>query len=101
MSQEEVCTVDAMQKRGHGAVEILEALATPRAAAGEPPPSRSAVYRTMRGETYVRGAQEQRGRPANLPAEMVDAAQAVRLRLLREAKSEDMVTRSDIYKGTK
>ena len=55
----------------------------------------------MRGETYVCGAQEQRGRPANLPAGMVDAAHTVRLRLLREAKSEYMVTWSDIYKGTK
>ena len=100
MSEAEVCTVDAMQKRGHGADEILEALLTSRAAAGEAGPSRSAVYRTMRGDSYTRGAEEHRCRRANLPPEMVDVAQTVRLRLLRDAKSEIVVTWSDIYKGT-
>ena len=101
MSEEEVCKVDAMQKRGCAANGILGALRKTRAAAGEPGPSRSAVYRTMRGESYTRGAEEHRGRRANLPPGMVDIAQEVRLRLLDDAKSELMVTWSDIYKGTK
>ena len=90
-----------MQKRGFGANGILEALRKSRAAAREPGPSRSAVYRTMRGESYTRGAEERRGRRANLPPDMVEVAQAVRLRLLHDAQSEVMVTWSDIYKGTK
>ena len=96
MSEAEIYKLEEMQKSGHGAAEIIKALQKARRKAGESGPSAPAVYRAMSGKAYKRGASEQR-RPANL----VKAASRARMRLAREAKSEHMVTWSDIYKDAK
>ena len=100
MSETEVCTVDEMQKAGRSAAEFRQVLRHGRRAGGRPAPSLSAAYRTTRGQAYKRGAPECRGRPAKLPAKLVDAAHEVWLALVQEARSQHMVTWGDIYKGT-
>ena len=101
MSEAEIYKLEEMQKSGHGAAEIIKALQKARRKAGESGPSAPAVYRAMSGKAYKRGASEQRGRPKSRPANIMKAAIRARMRLAREAKSEHMVTWSDIYKDAK
>ena len=101
MSIAVVCKLDEMEKVGQSATDILHVLRAERAVAGEPGPSLSAVYRTMRGQSYKRGAPERRGRPAKLPPGLVGVAEEARLNLVQSANSEYMVTWGDVYKETR
>ena len=101
MTEAEVATADALQKQGHSAREVLATLQKERRKAGGRGPSQSAVYRFLKGDTYKRGASEQRGRPVALPPDMVSVAEEVRMKLMEASNSQFMVTWSDIYKETK
>ena len=61
MSEQEVATMDSLQKLGKSPSLVLKKLQANRAKKGEKGPSKSAVYRFLAGGTYKRGVPEKRG----------------------------------------
>jgi hypothetical protein len=60
MSNKEVALMDTMEKEGRTAQEALTKLRAARAKTGAAGPSQTRVYRFFKGETYQRGAKENR-----------------------------------------
>ena len=100
-STDELATMDRLVAKGAEAKKIVTNLQAKRARRHEPGPSPSAVYKFLAGDTHQRDKSETRGRPSKLPRGLVREANAQRLKLIRAAKNEWMVTWEDIYKATK
>ena len=101
MSSAEVASLDAMQKDGRAAGDILETLQKRRRKAGKSGPSEAAAYRAMGGKSYKRNAKEKRGRHSKVPLNFVKVASQVRLRLAKAANSNWLVTWAQAHKETK
>ena len=67
MSPHEVAAMDRMHRKGDPPKDIIAKLAATRAKNGKAGPNASAVYRFLAGESYQRGAAENRGRKSRLP----------------------------------
>ena len=100
LSTEEVAKIDARLKMKRSVKDILQELQQARWLKGEAGPSRSALFRFAKGETYVRGNDEMRGRPITRPKDMVKVAFKERKRLVQEADNEYLVTWADVHKAT-
>ena len=101
MSSAEVASLDAMQKDGRAAGDILETLQKRRRKAGKSGPSEAAAYRAMGGKSYKRNAKEKRGRHSKVPLNFVKVASQVRLRLAKAANSNWLVTWAQVHKETR
>ena len=93
--------MDRLHKEGHSPAQILKSLRDGRTKRGESGPSRSAVYSFLAGKTYTRGRSETRGRKPRLPASLVQTANRERIRLIKEADNELLVTWEDVAAATK
>ena len=93
--------MDKLMKNGLAPKDILSALRAARARRGESGPSKTAVYNFLRGKTYERDGQETRGRRAKLPPGLLATANRERLRLIKAAGNEHLVTWEDIAAATK
>ena len=105
MSAQEVERADALQKVGKTPLDITNALQASRTKQGMPGPSKHVVHRFVKGETFVRGRSESRGRPGRLPPRLLQTVNAQRARLAREERQKpdgpQLVTWGDIHKATK
>jgi hypothetical protein len=101
MSAKEVATADQLQKRGVEATVILEKLQRSRSRLRDHGPSKSSVQRLLSGSAYVRGRSEARGRKPKMPKGIIRTANAERLKLIKSANNDYLVTWADIRKATK
>ena len=101
LSADEVTEADADLKRKRPIADILKDLQKARAQSGGTGPSRSALFRFAKGDTYVRDSAESRGRPVTRPKDLVKVAEKERKRLVKEADNEWLVTWEDVHKATK
>jgi len=101
MTAAEIQTMDMLHKKGKTPQEVVAKLQADRAKRGATGPSQSAVYRFLGGGSYLRVRQERRGRKKRLPPRLVQVANAQRLKLLREAGNEYLVTWGDVHKATR
>ena len=101
MSSAEVERMDRLQKQGYAPQDILKLLRESRARCGQAGPSESAVYTFLSGKTYARGRHETRGRKTRLPPRLVETANRERIRLIKEADNQYLVTWGDIAAATK
>lgn len=102
MTADEIALLERFHKQGKTVEEVLAKLQADRAKEGETVPSKTAVYRFLEGKTYERGRSETRGakrirRPSNLPS----TANKQRIKLIKEAKNDYLVTWSDVHQATK
>ena len=74
MSAREIQLMDAWQKAGRPVSEICAELRAQRARKGATGPGKTAVYEFLRGNTYVRGKAEARGRKSKHPQQLVRIA---------------------------
>ena len=95
-SQEERSMMDKSQKQGNAPQDILRPMAHQRRRRGEKPPSSSAVYRYLKGETYDNTAEETRGRPSKFGRREMAVYDRARRKLQAEAANEFVVTWGDI-----
>lgn len=110
-----MATMDRMQKKGEKPAAILRALQSDRqknlvnATAGSSKkrskkkmgPSKSAVYRFLKGETYKRVEEEARGRPVELTKKHLVVLNNVRRKLIKEADNDYIVTWDDVVDDAK
>ena len=101
MREDEVAKADRLQKKGFETRKIVEKLQRGRSRTRDCGPSQSAVYRFLQGTTYVRNRRESRGRKRRMPMGVVTIANAERLKLIKAAKNNYLVTWADIHKSTK
>ena len=101
MSETELALADKLLKQGDEKEAIVLKLQGDRVKKGRDGPSRSAVYRYLKGSTYKRDAEESRGRERERPKNIVNVAHRERKRLIKEADNECIVTWSDIHKAVK
>ena len=100
-SEAEVEKMDKLQKSGTSPQDILTKMKAARQRRDEAGPSQASVYRFLGGFTYVRGREETRGRPGNVPKDLVRVANQQRRKLIKEAKNEYLVTWGDVHDATK
>ena len=101
LSEDVVMRMDRLQKQGSSPKDILRRLRAARARRDEPGPSQTAVYTFVAGKTYVRGRAEVRGRKSRLPAGLVATAMRERVRLIKEADNDWLVTWDGVRAATK
>ena len=100
LSADEIAKADAGLKRKRPVTDILKDLQKARAQSGGTGPSRSALFRFAKGDTYVRETAENRGRPVTRPRDLVKVADKERKRLVKEADNQYLVTWEDVHKAT-
>ena len=101
LSTKELAQMEAWMKKGNGPSHALTNLKRARALVGEEGPSRSAVYRFYKGDTYQRNQSEKRGRPPQFTDKCLQELNRVRKKLIQDANSEFHVTWHDVCKEGK
>ena len=95
-SPRELALMDGMLKKREKPKKIISALLRGRKRNKVAPPSKSAVYRYLSGETYQRDASETRGVSSIIGEREMKVYDSVRTKLLKEAENDYVVTWDDI-----
>lgn len=90
-----------MQKQGKAPHQVISKLQGQREKNDVSGPSPATVYKFLAGATHKRAAEETRGRPSKVPVGLVRTANVERLKLIRKADYQYLVTWGDIHKATK
>ena len=91
-SGRELAIMDRMVKKRKPPKQIIAAMVRGRKSGKIAPPSESAVYRYLKGETHQRDAPEKRGVSSIFGPREMNVYDKVRKTLLEEAENEHVVT---------
>ena len=83
MTDAELDLMEKKLKKGAAVDEIMKMMQRKRREKGLLGPSRATVYRFKKGDTYERDAEENRGRTATLPSQVLKVADGERKRVKR------------------
>ena len=100
MTDAELDLMEKKMKNGAAVDEILKIMQRKRREKGLLGPSRATVYRFKKGDTYERDAEENRGRPATLPTQVLKVADAECKKLIKKASMEHRVVWEDVREAT-
>jgi len=101
LSKAELNIIQRYASQGKTTSETLARIAKDRAKKRVEPPELQAITRAVRGQTFLRGLKEQRGRKKKWTAADVRKANAARLQLYKKTKGEVEVHWADIIKKAK